>query len=408
LNIEEYLAGFSLSGSAGIKTQVLDLPVRGSTYPVFINEYWTSKQRQASSIHEISYRACFKPQLPHFFIERLTAEGETVYDPFLGRGTTIIEAALMGRNVAGNDVNPLSLMLTRPRLFIPNLADVQQRLSSIPVNSSLRASSDLSMFFHPQTEAEIVSLRNYLDTRKQQEKEDEVDQWIRMVATNRLTGHSANFFSGYTLPPNQAISAEKQRMLNIKHGKTPGYKNVKSIILKKSRDLLRSISEADTSRLRKAGEKAILLNTDARHANSLPDSSVSLTITSPPFLNVVQYAADNWLRCWFNNINLQDVSTRITMSKTIEEWEKVMRDVFVMLHSKTKHQGYVAFEVGEVRNGKVKLENHVVPLGLEAGFDCLGIIINQQQFTKTSNIWGVSNNTRGTNTNRIVLFKKSK
>ena len=90
------------------------------------------------------------------------------------------------------------------------------------------------MFFHPQTEAEIVSLRNYLDTRKQQEKEDEVDQWIRMVATNRLTGHSVNFFSGYTLPPNQAISAEKQKMLNIKHGKTPGYKNVKSIILKKS------------------------------------------------------------------------------------------------------------------------------------------------------------------------------
>ena len=314
----------------------------------------------------------------------------------------------MGRNVAGNDVNPLSLMLTRPRLFIPNLADVQQRLSSIPVNSSLRASSDLSMFFHPQTEAEIVSLRNYLDTRKQQEKEDEVDQWIRMVATNRLTGHSVNFFSGYTLPPNQAISAEKQRMLNIKHGKTPGYKNVKSIILKKSGDLLRNISEEETSRLRKAGEKAILLNTDARHANTLPDNSVSLTITSPPFLNVVQYAADNWLRCWFNNINIQDVASRITMSKTIEEWENVMREVFVMLYSKTKHKGYVAFEVGEVRNGKVKLENHVVPLGLEAGFDCVGILINQQKFTKTSNIWGVSNNSRGTNTNRIVIFRKSK
>ena len=229
-----------------------------------------------------------------------------------------------------------------------------------------------------------------------------------MVATNRLTGHSVNFFSGYTLPPNQAISAEKQKMLNIKHGKTPGYKNVKSIILKKSQDLLRNISEEETSRLRKAGEKAILLNTDARHANTLPDNSVSLTITSPPFLNVVQYAADNWLRCWFNNINIQDVASRITMSKTIEEWENVMREVFVMLYSKTKHKGYVAFEVGEVRNGKVKLENHVVPLGLEAGFDCVGILINQQKFTKTSNIWGVSNNSRGTNTNRIVLFRKSK
>jgi hypothetical protein len=41
--------------------------------PYLINEFWTSGQRQAHSIHEISYRACFKPQLPRFFIERLTS-----------------------------------------------------------------------------------------------------------------------------------------------------------------------------------------------------------------------------------------------------------------------------------------------------------------------------------------------
>ena len=40
--------------------------------PVFVNEFWTSKQRAAHSLHEISYRACFKPQLPRFFITRLT------------------------------------------------------------------------------------------------------------------------------------------------------------------------------------------------------------------------------------------------------------------------------------------------------------------------------------------------
>ena len=34
--------------------------------PVFANEFWTSKQRAAHSLHEISYRVCFKPQLPRF------------------------------------------------------------------------------------------------------------------------------------------------------------------------------------------------------------------------------------------------------------------------------------------------------------------------------------------------------
>ena len=50
----------------------------------FTNEFWTSKQRAANSLHEISYRACFKPQLVDFFVERLTDPGDLVYDPFYG------------------------------------------------------------------------------------------------------------------------------------------------------------------------------------------------------------------------------------------------------------------------------------------------------------------------------------
>jgi hypothetical protein len=56
----------------------------------------------------------------------------------------------------------------------------------------------------------------------------------------------------------------------------------------------------------------------------------------------------------------------------------------------------------------VKLDEHVVPLGIESGFTCAGVMVNSQDFTKTSNIWGVDNMKTGTNTNRIVLFNKSK
>src|SRR6266478_1763052 len=81
--------------------------------PAFVNEFWTAKQRAASRLHEISYRACFKPQLPRFFIERLTRPGDIVYDPFMGRGTTVLEAALLGRVPCGNDANPLSITMAR-------------------------------------------------------------------------------------------------------------------------------------------------------------------------------------------------------------------------------------------------------------------------------------------------------
>src|ERR1051326_2110533 len=96
--------------------------------PTFVNEFWTARQRQAHSLQEVSYRACFKPQLPRFFIERLTIPGEIVYDPFMGRGTTPLEAALLGRVPYGCDVNPLSAVLTRPRLRPPSLEDVAEQI----------------------------------------------------------------------------------------------------------------------------------------------------------------------------------------------------------------------------------------------------------------------------------------
>jgi hypothetical protein len=53
-------------------------------YPVIDTELWTAKQRQMCSLHEISYRACFKAELPEFFISRFSKENEIVYDPFAG------------------------------------------------------------------------------------------------------------------------------------------------------------------------------------------------------------------------------------------------------------------------------------------------------------------------------------
>ena len=70
------------------------------------------------------------------------------------------------------------------------------------------------MFYHPDTEKEIVSLRAYLLNRKSGCRDDMIDRWIAMVATNRLTGHSKGFFSVYTLPPNQAVSPKSQQRIN--------------------------------------------------------------------------------------------------------------------------------------------------------------------------------------------------
>ena len=178
----------------------------------FVNEFWTAKQRQACSLHEISYRACFKPHLPRFFVERLTEPGEVVYDPFMGRGTTLVEAALLGRTPAGCDVNPLSITLTRPRLNPPRQEEVERRLEEIDFGNHREFPEELLTFYHPQTLREVCALKSHLVDQPQ--PRDAVDEWIALVALNRLTGHSPGFFSVYTLPPNQATTAEGQLKIN--------------------------------------------------------------------------------------------------------------------------------------------------------------------------------------------------
>jgi DNA modification methylase len=375
-------------------------------YNKYINEFWTSKQRQSNSLHEISYRACFKAELPHFFIKNLTEPNDIVYDPFSGRGTTIIEAALMNRNIIANDINPLSKVLSKSRLFIPDIKKLKQRLESIDFDYSAKSDIDISMFYNINTEAEIVSLKNYLIKRKNTNTEDSLDKWIRMIATNRLTGHSSGFFSVYTLPPNQAILPKRQIKINNQRNQKPEYRDVKKLILKKTNSLIKNINVAKKKQLAQVSNRSLFLTSDARETKAIQTNSVKLTVTSPPFLNIVQYAQDNWLRCWFNDINAKEIEKKITMSKNVEKWAEVMQSVFNELYRITKCYGYVAFEVGEVNKGKIKLEEYVIPLGEKSGFKCIGIIINQQNFTKTSNIWGVKNNKNGTNSNRIVIFYK--
>jgi hypothetical protein len=373
--------------------------------PTFINEFWTAKQRQAHSLHEISYRACFKPQLPRFFIERLTQPGDLVYDPFMGRGTTLLEAALLGRLPAGCDVNPLSTILVSPRLDPPQLSEISRRLDEIDFHTaSVDPADDLLVFYHPETLRQILSLRAYLLKRRTGNQLDAVDDWICAVAVNRLTGHSSGFFSVYTLPPNQAVSVKSQRKINHDRHQTPPQRNVSAIILKKSRQLLRDCSSDTRASLHAVRPRAALLTGPSACTPQLAAKSVSLALTSPPFLNVVDYATDNWLRCWFVGIDASAV--KLTVPKKLDQWRAAMTAVLRELHRVLKPGGRVAFEVGEVHGGATRLEETVLPAGLDAGLTPLLVLINDQKFTKTANCWGVDNNRRGTNTNRIVVFRK--
>ena len=367
--------------------------------PYFVNEFWTAKQRQSHSIHEVSYRACFKAQLPEFFISRLTKPGDVVLDPFMGRGTTPVQAALMGRQAFGNDVNPLSVLLSRPRLRPINLRTVAEAMRFVDWTRGEIEREDLLAFYHPKTLRRLEALRLWIAERAPLGADD-VDptaDWIRMVAINRLSGHSPGFFSGRSMPPNQAVSVKAQRKINEKLGVEPPERDIVDVIIKKSKTLLR-----DGCAPPKVGSS--LHTGSAWHLPAVADGIVDLVVTSPPFLDIVDYSADNWLRCWFAGIEPESVA--IDRHKNEAAWTNMVNRVLSEQARILRPGGHIAFEVGEVRKGTVRLENNVIEAAKGLPFETLGVMINQQDFTKTSNCWGVLNNEGGTNSNRIVLMKR--
>ncbi len=400
--LRAFLEEFRWNGRPTV-SQRFDGGHTGLSVPVFTNEFWTSRQRAASSLHEVSYRACFKPQLPAFFIDKLTRPGQRVYDPFAGRGTTLVESALRGRVPLGCDVNPLSRAFVWPRLNPPSAHDVGRRLESLDLSSPTRPPEELLVFYHAETLREICALREYLLDRQASGHTDSVDEWMQMVALNRLTGHSKGFFSVYTLPPNQALSPESQRKINEERSQVPPRRDVRDLIVRKTRSLLADLDQDARSRLTASFGMA-LWNTGSASEAFWESESVDLVVTSPPFLDVVDYAGDNWLRCWFCGIEPGTVD--IARHKRLADWQVFIGLVFQQLSRLLRPGGYIAFEVGEVRQGSVRLEEAVLPCGVSAGLDATCILINLQTFTKTANIWGVDNNRHGTNTNRIVVFRK--
>ena len=232
---------------------------------------------------------------------------------------------------------------------------------------------------------------------------NELDYWMQLVATTRLTGHSSGFFSVYTLPPNSpTVTPDRQRKLNVKNELQPEEKDIWRLIQTKSDSLLRDVTSEDRDNLISADLQVVIGSCD--DTPEIESESVNLTVTSPPFLDLVDYKQDNWIRSWFNSLDVENMKAW-RLSK-VEDWTNAMSKALKEVYRVTKPEGILAFEVGEVRGGSILLEDKIIPVARDNGFIPKMVVVNDQKFTKVSNCWGVDNSKKGTNTNRIIVMHK--
>lgn len=98
--------------------------------------YVSLGSRRTSSVHEFyRYPARFSPTFARSVIDAFSRPGQIVLDPFVGGGTTIVEARLAGRVSIGADLNELATFVSQAKTSVQDaasLANARKWLSDVP------------------------------------------------------------------------------------------------------------------------------------------------------------------------------------------------------------------------------------------------------------------------------------
>ena len=92
------------------------------------------------------FPAKFHPPVAKALIERYSEPGDLVLDPFCGSGTLLIEAAILGRNAIGSDIDPVAV-------FVATVKSHRLNVSSLE-SSAARLLSSIRSMRRPDTEYE--------------------------------------------------------------------------------------------------------------------------------------------------------------------------------------------------------------------------------------------------------------
>lgn len=91
------------------------VPMQPENFELETNTVWAFPDRGKWATHDAKYRGNWSPYIPRNVILRYSQEGDTVLDPFVGGGTTAVEAKLTNRNFIGFDINPAAVERSRQK-----------------------------------------------------------------------------------------------------------------------------------------------------------------------------------------------------------------------------------------------------------------------------------------------------
>lgn len=241
------------------------------------------------------YYAMFPTAFATEVVKEYTKRGQSVLDPFAGRGTSLFAAASENRFGIGVEINPVGWVYGKAKLQTARKAAVENRLRSIGEKAaSYRAeAAKLPEFYEwcfcPRVREYLVAARDLLDWRRS--KTDWTTMALLMVD---LHGKRQNSLSNQmrqtkAMSPQYAIRWWKERDLR------PPERDPLEFMLKKVKWRYSKGRISGSGSRIYLGDSRAQLKTLASRSNAI---GAKLLLTSPPYHRVTNYFYDQWLRLW--------------------------------------------------------------------------------------------------------------
>ena len=244
------------------------------------------------------YYGMFPTAFTDWAVAKYTRPGDTVIDPFAGRGAATFSAAIAGRSAVGVDINPLAYVYANAKLKPSGYQAVIRRLEVVAEAAGRyrAAAAALPAFFQycysPQVREFLLAARANLNWRRAN-----ADRVLMALILISLHGKQGSALSNQM---RQTTAMAPDYCIRWWREQETAAPDVDPVAF-----LAKRIAWRYTHGAPQTGNAAVYLGDSRRQLLRLTQQvqegnkeKAKFLITSPPYHNVTNYYYDQWLRIW--------------------------------------------------------------------------------------------------------------